>query len=62
MITGKDLIELGFTPNKTFKQSIEYANTHDLHGEELKDAEIKIKLLYVSLLLNVILCIILSTK
>ncbi len=31
-------------------------------GEELKDAEIKIKLLYVSLLLNVVFCIILSTK
>jgi RNA-splicing ligase RtcB len=37
MITGKDLIELGFTPNKTFKQAIEYANTNNLHGEELRE-------------------------
>lgn len=30
MKTGQDLIELGFTPNKTFKSALEYINQHDL--------------------------------
>ncbi len=36
MITGNDLIELGFEPNKWFKTVIEYANQHGLHGESLR--------------------------
>lgn len=36
MITGKTLIELGFKPNKLFKQAIEYANTNNLSGDALR--------------------------
>lgn len=36
-ISGKDLIELGFKPGKWFKYAIEYANEHNLSGEELID-------------------------
>lgn len=37
MITGQDLIELGFKPNKRFKDIIEYANENQLSGESLKN-------------------------
>lgn len=37
MITGKDLINLGYTPGKWFSEVIEYANTHRLSGESLKN-------------------------
>lgn len=36
MITGKDLIDMGYKPNKLFKDAIEYANKHDLKGDALK--------------------------
>lgn len=36
MITGKDLIELGLKPNKSFKEAIEYANENNLSGKDLK--------------------------
>jgi RNA-splicing ligase RtcB len=37
MITGKDLIELGFKPAKWFKDAIDHANQHDLRGNRLKE-------------------------
>lgn len=37
MITGKDLIELGYKPNKRFKEVMEYANQNNLEGQQLKD-------------------------
>ncbi|MFN3666319.1 MAG: RNA-splicing ligase RtcB, partial [Sediminibacterium sp.] len=36
MITGKDLIDLGFKQGKWFKEVIEYANQHQLSGDSLK--------------------------
>lgn len=36
MITGKDLISMGYKPNKLFKEAIEYANANNLSKEELK--------------------------
>ncbi|HLL42130.1 MAG TPA: RtcB family protein [Segetibacter sp.] len=36
MITGKDLIDLGFKPNKWFKDVIDYANKNNLSGDNLK--------------------------
>lgn len=36
MITGRDIIDLGFKPNKWFKDVIEYANKNQLKGEALK--------------------------
>jgi len=35
MITGKTLIELGYTPGKWFKKALAFANKHALEGEEL---------------------------
>lgn len=35
MITGKDLIELGFKPSKWFKDAIVHINMYNLKGEEL---------------------------
>ncbi len=35
MITGQTLIDLGFKPNKWFKEAIEHANNHDLEGDKL---------------------------
>ncbi len=35
MITGKTLVELGFRPGKWFKEAINYANEHQLEGNEL---------------------------
>lgn len=37
MITGKDLIEMGYNPNKLFKEAIEYANTNNLSGNALRE-------------------------
>ena len=36
MITGNDLIELGFKPRKWFKEVIDYANQNNLSGDSLK--------------------------
>lgn len=36
MITGKDLIDLGYKPGKWFKEAIEFANQSALSGEGLK--------------------------
>lgn len=36
MITGKDLVEMGYKPNKLFKQAIEYANANNLTGDSLR--------------------------
>ncbi len=36
MITGNDLINLGFKPGKWFKEAIEYANHNQLSGDSLK--------------------------
>lgn len=35
MISGKDLIELGYRPSKWFKEAIDFANLQGLAGEEL---------------------------
>ncbi len=37
MITGKDLIALGYKPSKWFKEAIDYANQHELSGQSLVD-------------------------
>ena len=37
MITGKDIIDLGFKPSKWFKEVIDYANQNQLSGDSLKD-------------------------
>ena len=37
MITGKTLINLGFKPDKWFKEAIEYANENNLEGDILMD-------------------------
>ncbi len=37
MITGKDLIGMGYKPNKLFKNVIEYANSNNLSGDTLKN-------------------------
>ena len=37
MITGKDLIELGFKPGRWFKEALAHANEHQLSGEALKN-------------------------
>jgi RNA-splicing ligase RtcB len=36
MITGQDIIDLGFKSNKWFKEVIEYANENGLSGDSLK--------------------------
>jgi hypothetical protein len=36
MVTGKDLLELGFKQDKWFKGAIEYANQHQLSGDSLR--------------------------
>ena len=36
MITGNDIIALGFKPGKWFKQAIDHANTHALEGDTLR--------------------------
>ena len=37
MITGKDLIELGFKPGKWFKDAIAYVNENNLQGEAMTE-------------------------
>jgi RNA-splicing ligase RtcB len=37
MITGQDLIGLGYRPSKWFKAALEYANAHQLSGQPLID-------------------------
>lgn len=37
MITGKDIIALGYKPGKWFKPAIDYANQNNLTGESLTD-------------------------
>ncbi|MBS1729819.1 MAG: RtcB family protein [Bacteroidetes bacterium] len=37
MITGKDIIDLGFKPSKWFKDIIDYANQNQISGDSLKD-------------------------
>lgn len=37
MITGKDLIEMGYKPSKLFKKAIEYANANNLSREALRE-------------------------
>lgn len=37
MITGKDLIELGFKPGKWFKDAITYVNENNLEGEAMTE-------------------------
>ena len=37
MITGNDIIKLGYRPGKWFKEAIEFANTNNLEGKELED-------------------------
>jgi len=36
MITGTELIAMGYKPHKRFKEIIDYANSHDLSGKALK--------------------------
>lgn len=36
MITGKDIIDLGYKPNRWFKEAIKHINKHQLSGIELK--------------------------
>jgi hypothetical protein len=35
MLTGKDLIDLGYKPSKWFKEALAYANKYGLSGENL---------------------------
>lgn len=35
MITGKDLIDLGYKPGKWFKEAIEHVNENQLSGDNL---------------------------
>lgn len=37
MITGRDLIEMGYKPNKTFKNGLEYINKNGLTGAQIKE-------------------------
>ncbi len=37
MITGKDLIDLGYRPGKWFKEAIDFANQKELSGDSLND-------------------------
>jgi aminopeptidase-like protein len=47
MITGKDLIDLGFKPNKLFKEAIEYVNNNNLTGDDLKTYMDSIQPIYI---------------
>jgi tRNA-splicing ligase RtcB (3'-phosphate/5'-hydroxy nucleic acid ligase) len=47
MITGQDIIELGFKPNKWFKEVIEYANENGLSGDSLKSYIESIRPVYI---------------
>lgn len=35
MISGNDIINLGYKPGKWFKIALEYANQHNLEGTDL---------------------------
>lgn len=48
MVTGKDLIEMGYKPNKLFKSAIEYINSNGLSGEELKKYMDSIQPVYIN--------------
>lgn len=37
MITGKDLLELGYKPGKWFKEAIDHANSNQLSGDSLRN-------------------------
>lgn len=47
MITGKDLIEMGYKPNKLFKEAIEYANENNLSGDTLREYMDSIQPIYI---------------
>ena len=47
MITGKDLIEMGYKPNKLFKEAIEYANANNLSGDALREYMDSIQPVYI---------------
>lgn len=37
MITGKTLIDLGYKPDKWFREAIDYINTNKLEGNDMQD-------------------------
>jgi RNA-splicing ligase RtcB len=37
MITGNDIIKLGYKPNKWFKEALEFANANKLEGKDLEE-------------------------
>ena len=37
MITGNEIINLGYKPGKWFKEALEFANENNLEGKELED-------------------------
>lgn len=47
MITGKDLIAMGYKPNKLFKEAIEYANANNLIGDALRAYMDSIQLIHI---------------
>ena len=47
MITGKDLIEMGYKPNKLFKKIIEHANNNNLAGDNLREYINSIQPVYI---------------
>ncbi len=47
MITGKDLIELGYKPNKRFKEAIEHINNNSLTGDAMKEYMDSIQPVYI---------------
>ena len=49
MITGNELVELGFKPGKWFKEALEYINANDLTGDgsvDLNDIVLLIKYIF----------------
>jgi tRNA-splicing ligase RtcB (3'-phosphate/5'-hydroxy nucleic acid ligase) len=47
MITGRDLIEMGYAPSRLFKQAIEHANANGLSGDALREYMDSIQPVYV---------------
>lgn len=47
MITGKDLINMGYAPSKLFKQAIEYANLNNLNDDDLREYMDSIQPVYI---------------
>lgn len=47
MITGKDLIKMGYKPSKLFKKAIEYANANNLSGDDLREYIDSIQPVYI---------------